>query len=168
MVRVWARGLLEWMVERAGAGTREWARAMLGELDEVEGDWAALFWALGGVGAVVRGSVWGWLKRQVTFKEGMTMSDVAKKVVGLLAGVGVAMVMMVTMAVVLHIAFHVFPGFGPGRGPMGMWLGIAAVVEVLFVGTVVGLWKRQRAMAVGVLVMTVLVTAHMAMTLRHW
>ena len=156
------------MAERSGAETREWARAMLGELGEVPGDWAALFWALGGVCVVVRGSVWGWLKRQVTFKEGMTMGDVAKKVVGLLAGVGVAMVMLVTMAVVLHISFHVFPGFGPGRGSAYVWLAVAAVVEILFAATVVALWERRRFMAVGVLVMTLLLNVHMVMTVRHW
>jgi hypothetical protein len=32
----------------------EWARAMRGELDYVEDDWAAFFWALGSLGVLLR------------------------------------------------------------------------------------------------------------------
>jgi len=35
--------------------SRRWAEAMLRELDFIESDWAALWWATGSTGAIVRG-----------------------------------------------------------------------------------------------------------------
>jgi len=41
-----AQRLLDAFANLAPPASREWARAMLGELDSIRGDWAALFWAV--------------------------------------------------------------------------------------------------------------------------
>jgi hypothetical protein len=46
--------LLEWAIRIAPPDERIWGLAMQGELNQVEGAWAALMWALGGAGVLVR------------------------------------------------------------------------------------------------------------------
>src|SRR5208283_2302067 len=46
--------LLEYAIRLAPADTREWGRAMEGELNHVEGQWAATLWALGGASVLVK------------------------------------------------------------------------------------------------------------------
>jgi hypothetical protein len=49
-----ATGLLRAVLRLVPEESRQWATAMLHELDFVDGDWAALFWALGSVTAILR------------------------------------------------------------------------------------------------------------------
>jgi hypothetical protein len=63
--RTWAEKLLQAMLRLAPEERRPWVEAMLRELDfigldEKGGDWAALFWALGCTGAMLRDSLRGW------------------------------------------------------------------------------------------------------------
>ncbi len=53
-VRNLAAWLLHWAIRIAPRETLDWAQAMLGELHHVEGDWAALAWALGGAGVLAK------------------------------------------------------------------------------------------------------------------
>jgi hypothetical protein len=53
-IRRLASAILTTSVQWASPGAREWGNAMLRELDLVEGDWAALFWALGSATALFR------------------------------------------------------------------------------------------------------------------
>jgi hypothetical protein len=46
--------LLEYAIRLAPSDTREWGRAMEGELNHVEGQWAATMWALGGASVLVK------------------------------------------------------------------------------------------------------------------
>ena len=46
--------LLESAIRIAPADTRDWGRAMLGELNYVEGPWAATMWALGGASVLAK------------------------------------------------------------------------------------------------------------------
>jgi len=46
--------LLEYAIRLAPSDTREWGRAMEGELNHVEGQWAATMWALGGATVLVK------------------------------------------------------------------------------------------------------------------
>jgi hypothetical protein len=49
--------LLESAIRIAPPGTRDWGRAMRGELNYVEGSWAAAMWALGGSSVLVKQAV---------------------------------------------------------------------------------------------------------------
>jgi hypothetical protein len=46
--------LLESAIRIAPPGAGDWGQAMLGELNQVEGSWAALMWALGGAGVLTK------------------------------------------------------------------------------------------------------------------
>ena len=49
-----AGALLSGVLRLAPEESRDWASAMLRELDFVDGDWAALLWALGSTTAILR------------------------------------------------------------------------------------------------------------------
>jgi len=51
-IRRLASAILTASVRWAPPGVREWGNAMLREMDFVEGDWAALFWAFGSATAL--------------------------------------------------------------------------------------------------------------------
>jgi hypothetical protein len=54
-IRRFASAILTWAVRRAAQPrVREWGNAMLREMDFVENDWAALFWALGSATALFK------------------------------------------------------------------------------------------------------------------
>ena len=55
-IRGLAAKILGASVRRASPSMQEWGKAMLAEMEHVEGDWAALFWALGGA----RSLLWAW------------------------------------------------------------------------------------------------------------
>ena len=66
-VRRCAIWLLRTALSYAPEESRDWAEAMLRELDFIESDWAAFFWALGCTGAISREWLRGWatwLQRQ--------------------------------------------------------------------------------------------------------
>jgi len=46
--------LLESAIRIAPPDTRDWGEAMMGEIDHVEGPWAAVMWALGGAGVLAK------------------------------------------------------------------------------------------------------------------
>jgi hypothetical protein len=52
--RTLAESLLSALRRRASSETESWATAMLRELDYIDGDWSALWWALGGAAALWR------------------------------------------------------------------------------------------------------------------
>jgi hypothetical protein len=51
-MRRFATRTLEAVVRRARPGVREWGEAMLREMDFIESDWEALYWAIGSVRTV--------------------------------------------------------------------------------------------------------------------
>ena len=55
-----AARLLTAVLRYAPPESREWASAMLRELDFIEGDWPAFFWALGSAAAIARHAASNW------------------------------------------------------------------------------------------------------------
>ena len=109
-LRRFATWLLRSAVRIAPPGTSEWGQAVLGEMDQVEGDWAALLWAIGGAGFLVRRAVLsifipggkrddGFIAEGFLFKEGSMRKPV-------LAGIGVC--------VLASVLFFVAPAFRQG------------------------------------------------------
>lgn len=161
--RKFASGLLRAVAQRSPSGSREWADAMLRELDFIENDWAALLWALGSATAIFRHSVRGWkawFGKKSSPEEGQ-VDNIGKKTVGMLAGVGIAalLILCATGAVLLSIGF--FPGVGPGRIAWTHWLAIISV-ETIFVIAAVKLWRKRAPMAVGILLSAIVLAAHVA------
>ena len=51
----WVAGLLlRFAIWIAPHDTLDWGHGMLSELDHVQGDWAALIWAMGGAGVLAK------------------------------------------------------------------------------------------------------------------
>jgi len=142
--------------------SREWASAMLQELDFIEGDWEALFWALGSTTAIFRHSgrsLWAWFGRQFGFKED-EMNTFQKRAVGVISGVGLTVAVTFLLMVLIHLSDHLF-GFAEWMPRIVMTMSVLA--EVLFVGAVIALWRKRRPMAIGILFTAILLGTHFAM-----
>lgn len=167
--RRWAGAILRAVIAHTPDACREWATAMLHELDYIDGDWTALWWALGSVAAVSRHAVRE-LGRQsaryLTHPEERTMDNLGKKTGWLFAGMGVALVLGIVAALGFHLMIDRFPSLRPAGLPWLQSLILVVMPEIIFIAA---LWRKRRLMAVGVLVMSVAITAHLAVYfISHW
>ncbi len=156
-----ATGLLRAVLRYSSAESQEWASAMLRELDFIESDWAALFWALGSTTAIFRHSgarLWVWLGKQFGFKEDR-MNDFQRRAVGVISGVGIAIAATICLLVVIHLSGN------PERIPWIVWTVIATLLEIGFAIAAIALWRKRRPMAVGILLSAVLLGTHFVMYL---
>jgi hypothetical protein len=174
--RNFAAKLLRAMLRYAPVERRAWVEAMLRELDFIEGEWAALFWALGCTGAIFRECLrgWGaWLWKQCaslfgirSSEEENKMNSTGKKTLGVLAGVGMAL----GLGVVAYLLRYAIAGMlqAVGIAPT-MWSHIFSVIvptELIVVVAAILLWRRKRgAVAVGLLVPAVVMGAHVVIFL---
>jgi hypothetical protein len=149
--------------------SREWAGAMLRELDFIEGEWEALFWALGGTTAIFQHSGLGWrgVLRRLLGKqsedEEKSMNNIGKKTVGVLSGAGVALA-LVLIAFGLLVGTHfLFPSLGLDRAEWTHILTIVVIPEIVFVIAAVMLWRTRRPMAAGILLIGVVLAVHVTM-----
>jgi hypothetical protein len=176
MARRLAAKLLQALLRHAPEHRRAWLEAMLHELDWVEGDLAAFFWALGCTGVVFRECLRAgasWLGRQCanllgfqTDKEGKKMNATGKKTLGVLAGIGLALVLGISV-------FFLAPSIGLALESIGihrnMWTHVLTVIlptELIAVAIAVFLWrKRQAPVAIGILATALLMAGHVVVTL---
>lgn len=158
--------LLSAVVRHSLEESREWASAMLEELQFIEGDWEALFWALGCTTAIFRHSsrsFWAWFARQFGFKED-GMNNFQKRTAGALAGVGLTIAATILLMIIVHLSdyFFDFAGWLPK-----IIITMSALAEVLFVGAVIALWRKKRPMAVGILFTAILLGTHFAVYISN-
>jgi hypothetical protein len=159
-----ATGLMRALVQYSSAESREWASAMLQEIDFIESDWEALLWALGCTTAIFRhssGRISVWVGKQFGFEEG-TMNDFQTRAIGVISGVGIAAAVTICFMVLTHLSGHIF-GFSGSPWMLRLAMMMAVVLEVLFAVSVVALWRKRRPMAVGILLSAILVGTHVAM-----
>ncbi|MGD0890827.1 MAG: hypothetical protein ABR923_04785 [Terracidiphilus sp.] len=145
--------------------SRDWAAAMLRELDFIEGDWAALLWAFGSVTAILRhaASVFRTsLKRQT--KEG-GMNNTGKKALGVGLGALYALMLVGCAFAGLRLIAILFPGLGLDHAPWTFWLAVVVVPEVILVAATVQLWRKRGPLAAGVLATGLVVGLHLAVHL---
>src|SRR5215470_16142255 len=92
MTRRLASRVLTIMIRHSSSESQLWGNAMLRELDFIEGDWAALFWAFGSTAALCRHSVTSQLRSlgDRHFNETFPIKRVAQKTTGIVSGVVVA------------------------------------------------------------------------------
>lgn len=159
------------VLRNAPPACREWASAMLRELDFIESDWAALRWALGSTAAMFRHSLRRWRAwfRGRGGKEETTMKDTAMKVAGVLLGVLIAVAVMAVGVLGVHgVLFRFFPALEHQSIPWAVWI-IALALEALLVVGTVKLWQKRRPMAIGILLAAVIFGTHFAMHIAsHW
>jgi hypothetical protein len=140
---------------------------MLRELDFIEGEWAALFWAIGSTTAILRhaAAVWrAWLNG--TTKEGR-MNSKGKKALAVGLGMLSALALVGCAFAVLRIAGVIFPGLE--HSPWAYWLAVMAIPEAIFAAATVMLWRRKGPVAAGILATALVMALHVAVHFTlHW
>jgi len=180
-VRTLAERLLRAMLRHAPEERRAWVEAMLRELDFIGldsewGEWAALSWALGCTTAIFRECVrgWGtWLGKRCLNLLGVQsekgekkMNSTGKKTLGVLAGVGLALALGVSLFFLRNVIADMLLAVGI---PRTMWSHILSVIvpaEAIVVVAAILLWRKRRApIAVGMLLTGFVMAAHVVVTL---
>jgi len=167
-VRKFATKLLDAVLRCAPAHCQQWASAMLRELDFIESDWAALFWAVGSVGAIFRHCGRELLRMGFGRQEEPDMKETAKNVGWVFAGVILSVLLVVCAMGLFHLAEYFYPPMKQSI-PWPTWLVVFFLPETLFVIGTVRLWRKRKPMAVGVLLAALIFATHFAMHLwSHW
>jgi uncharacterized membrane protein len=165
--RSWAAVLLRAIVRIAPEESRDWANAMLAELEFIEGDWAALFWALGSATAILRhaASNWrSWISRKKMSEE-ERMNSTGKKALGFASGAVLAVTLALSAFGLLRLVAILFPGLGLEHMHWTHWMGAIVIPEIIFVVSAILLWRRRTPVAVGILFTAVGIGVHVAVHL---
>jgi hypothetical protein len=138
---------------------------MLRELDFIESDWGALFWALGSVTALFRHSVPRQLRtlleKHFGPAEGPLLKNIGKKAAGILWGVVIAGgVLSVCVQGLLRLVLIFFPQLHSGHAFFVECVTVIVIPEIVFIVTAVALWRNKRPMATGVLAGAMTFTTH--------
>ena len=166
MPRKLAAKLLRAAIRLAPPQSREWAAAMLRELDFIEGDWAALFWALGSFGAIFRHAATEW-RAYFTNQEDkeIQMNETGKKAIGFASGALLALVVSLSGLGLLWILAILFPGLGIDHLEWTHFLGAIVIPEIIFVVSAVLLWRKRTPVAAGILLTGIGIAIHVAVHL---
>ena len=156
-----ASALLRTALRHSAAESRCWAEAMLGELDFLESDWAALRWAVGGSSALLRHSASRRASRWLTRALGPEGEPVSarRKVLGAVLGVGLAGAILAlgVCGVWRHLLVYL-----PQAHCERATIAVIAALEVAYLRGAIALWRHRRPVAVGILLATVALTVHVA------
>jgi hypothetical protein len=162
-VRTLASIVLRTSFRCAPRNSRDWVAAMLAELDYIESDWAAFFWALGSTTAIFRHSIRGWsawFGKKAAGGDQMMPNGTGNRTVGILTGAGIAGMLVVCAFGAVDLLFHLFPKWD--LGPMPWWMAVIVIPEIIFVVSIVTLWRKRRPMALGILLTAIILATHFA------
>jgi hypothetical protein len=161
-IRKLASRLLRAVARHSSSATQDWANAMFRELDFVESDWAALFWALGSAAAIFRHSVpralRAWLEKRRDPSEGSPKESIGKKAAGVTAGIVIVVAVTSLAFVLVRQLFYAFPAWDLGSMPW--WVGMIVIPEMIFVVAAVVLWRKRKSMATGILLSAIVLAVH--------
>jgi hypothetical protein len=163
-----ASRLLGAAVLHASPEGQEWVRAMLSELDFIESDWAALFWALGSARAIFKYSLSrrlrAWLKRS-SQEERPMLKYIRSNAAATLSGIGMAVGVLVAAFGLVRLLLVLFPASDLKGVESAELLAVIVVPETIFVVAAVALWRKRRPMAVGMALSAVILVAHVVVHL---
>jgi hypothetical protein len=135
---------------------------MLRELDFIESDWAALFWALGSTAAIFRHSVRGglraWLEKRRDQSQGLPKESIGKKAAGVASGIVIVLAVTFFAFALVRQLFYAFPAWDLGSMPW--WVAMIVIPEIIFLVTAVALWRKRRSMATGILLSAIVLVVH--------
>jgi hypothetical protein len=157
-----AAALLRFMLRLAPQHSREWALAMLGELDSVPGEWTAFLWALGGAAAILRHAGCGWRNwiTQIKSHREERMNSTGKKAIGLASGAVSALLLVLCAFGLLRLVDLLFPSLGIANTEWTHVVGIIVIPEAILIAAVVMLWRKRAPIAVGILLTAVTIGLH--------
>jgi hypothetical protein len=158
--RTLAAKLLRVVVRLAPAESRDWAAAMLRELDFIEEDWSALFWALGSLAAILRHAATSWRARLFKKTKETAMSTTGKKTLIIAMGAFCLLGLAGCAFPMLFLVPDLFPGLRNAWWPLAP---IAIAIPVIIIGFTAGfLWRKRGPVAAGVLLVVLAVAFHVA------
>jgi hypothetical protein len=159
-----ANALLRAAVRLAPAPAREWASAMLRELDFVPREWAAFAWALGSAAAIVRLSVrsWRYWLDQLNSGRKQRMNSGGKKALGVISGAVSALTLVGCAFGLLRLVDILAPSLGIAHLEWTHWLSIIVVPEIIFIAAAILLWRKRGPIAAGILLVAIAVGLHVA------
>ncbi|MGA7341972.1 MAG: hypothetical protein WBE72_13285 [Terracidiphilus sp.] len=162
-----AAGLLRAVVRLAPGMSRDWALAVLRELDFIEGEWAALNWALGSATAVLRHAARGWLEWMTRKRRNQEerMNSTGKKALGFASGMLLALLLALSGFGLVRIIGIEFPGHGMDRMHWPHFVGAIVIPEIIFVVAAILLWRKRTAVAAGILFTAAGIGIHVAVHL---
>ena len=156
-----AEAVLRAALRLAPRQSREWASAMQRELDFIHGDWAALFWALGSAGAVLRHAASVLLMSlKNRSKEERRMNSTGKKALGVGLGIFSALMLAGCAFAVLRIAIILFPSLQ--HSSTVYWMSVVVIPELILVAATILLWRRRGPVAAGILATALVMGLHLA------
>ena len=161
MTRRLASRVLTIVIRQSSGEGQLWGNAMLRELDFIQGDWAALFWAFGSTIALGRHSVTNRLRTLSDrhFNETFQIKRIAKKTTGIVSGVVVAGTVL-ALCVGILIALIRFALLQQENGRLADRLLIVVIPETLYLVGVITLWRRQKSVALGILFAGMILVTH--------
>jgi hypothetical protein len=158
-----ARTLLALALRMAPEVSREWARAMLSELEFIDGEWAALWWAIGGTAAVLRHAARNWQEWMGSARnKEERMNSTGKKAIGVAAGALGALALAGCAFALLRIADLLFPGLDIARTEWTHWLSVIVIPEAVFLTSGILLWRKRGPVAAGILMVGFALGLHVA------
>ena len=95
------------------------------------------------------------------------MNDIGKRTVGVISGIGIAILLGFCAVGLVHLSFHFVPWTNPERFPWIATLLLIGLPETAFIVAAVRLWRKRRPMAVGILVSAVVIGTHLIMHVAH-
>jgi hypothetical protein len=161
MTRRLASRMLTIIIRHSSSESQLWGNAMLRELDFIEGDWAALFWAFGSTAALCRHSVTSQLRTlgDRHFNETFQIKRIAKKTTGIVSGIVVAGSVL-ALCVGILIGLIRFASWQQANGRLADRLLIVVIPETLYAIGIITLWRRRKSVALGILLAGVILITH--------
>jgi len=156
-MRTIARRLLAAMVQHSSAESRNWADAMLREMDFVESDWPALRWALGSTTVLCRLAVS--RRIRMCFPQARSLKEMAKQLPAMLAGVAVAGAVLTVCVLLLSSLSHA-AWFRPALWRLADRTLVVIVPEAVYLAGAAVLWRRRRSVAAGMLAAGLILMTH--------
>ncbi len=163
-IRRLATKLVRAVLRHSSADNQEWANAMLRELDFIENDWAALFWALGSTTAIFKQSARGfktWFGNNPVHEEGR-MNNIGKRAVGVASGLAIGATLFLCACGLFFLAAYLFPGWNLDHLEWTQVLMIIVLPEAIFIVAIIRLWRKKGPLALGFLLSAVVLAVHVA------
>jgi len=160
-IRAVALRVLHFVVRLAPPRTKSWGEAMIGEMDHIDDDWAALLWALGGTLALCRCSLIEHLKslRNLLADEVPAQRDAMHLIKSILSGVGVAGVVLIISMLTLKTLQRAY-WVEPSQARFAQLLFAVVVPDGLCLLAALALWRPQRRLTSGILAAGAALGAH--------
>jgi hypothetical protein len=157
-----AAQLLAGIIRCSSEEGRIWGAAMLREMDFVTDDVSAVRWALGSAGALCRFCLAQKLRalaHRGHRSAAASLRGSSRTMAAMISGMLAAWLVLAACALLLSCLLHA-SWFDPALRQLADRLLFAVVPETVYLAGIIALWRRRRAMAVGILAAAAILIAH--------